>query len=288
MLGLKFTLNTEPPTVVIPELKRAAKLKEIDDILYVEKRLAPDQAGSLRGSLQWMLSYLFEQSGRADLAALADRQYERGMENETFRLNGNLIESLLAIRKIVEKAIPHHILPRQIDPQHAVLYTDGAQNDFGMGIGGILIDPVSRVKQWWGGEVPPLAYEQWAKRKNNILNIELYAVYVSLRVWGKYLTNKRVVAFIDNTAAFACLCKAPAFEKDTRTLVRSIVKLYEKLHIAVWFEWIESKANPADWPSRLLYEYGDIHLATKQRLDALSLREMYISRFPGYGNAPLS
>ncbi len=76
---------------------------------------------------------------------------------------------------------------------------------------------------------------------------------------GNPFERKRTIFWVDNNSAVACLCKvckAGAAEIDTRLLTKAIWTVVQDLAIPAWFEWVESKANLADTPSRMMLAPG--------------------------------
>ena len=74
------------------------------------------------------------------------------------------------------------------------------------------------------------------------------------------LRGRRVIHWIDNTGAVAALVKGYAVAPDSARILHAFVALTLGLGVAVWFEYVPSKANIADLPSHssfsLLHELG--------------------------------
>ena len=73
------------------------------------------------------------------------------------------------------------------------------------------------------------------------------SVYYSLR---DELRGREVIHFVDNAGALACLIKDYSSDVDSARLVHTFWAIACALHIDVWFEFVYSDANIADWPSR--------------------------------------
>ena len=87
-------------------------------------------------------------------------------------------------------------------------------------------------------------------RTGDIGQLELLAavaVYYSL---AAELRGREVIHFIDNSGAMACLIKDYSSDVDSARLVHAFWGLACALEIDVWFEFVYSEANVADWPSR--------------------------------------
>ena len=70
-----------------------------------------------------------------------------------------------------------------------------------------------------------------------------YSLAADLRGW-------EVIHFIDNSGAMGCLIKDYSSDVDSARLVHAFWGLACALEIDVWFEFVYSEANVADWPSR--------------------------------------
>ena len=93
-------------------------------------------------------------------------------------------------------------------------------------------------------------YSGWRARTQYIGQLELLAavsVYYSL---ADDLRSSEVIHFIDNSGAMASLVKDYSRDVDSGKLVHTFWALAAALDIDVWFEFVYSEANIADWPSR--------------------------------------
>ena len=68
------------------------------------------------------------------------------------------------------------------------------------------------------------------------------------------LAGRRVVHWIDNTGAVAALVKGYASAPDSARILHAFIALTLAMGMAIWFEYVPSKANIADLPSRLAFE----------------------------------
>jgi hypothetical protein len=106
--------------------------------------------------------------------------------------------------------------------------------------------------EWVDGSeaVDPAFVERFVRRKTYIGQYELLAavcVYLSL---GDRLRNRRVVHFVDNQSAVAALTKGYARPIDSARIVHAFHAWNSGARTSVWFEYVRSKANIADLPSR--------------------------------------
>lgn len=119
-----------------------------------------------------------------------------------------------------------------------------------------------------GGRTPPgewlfAAYDlplgeisHWRERSQYIGQLELLAaiaVYYSL---ADRLRDRKVIHCVDNSGSMACLIKDYSADLDSAALVHSFWALAVGIGVDVWFVFVNSEANVADWPSRGLTSFA--------------------------------
>ena len=88
------------------------------------------------------------------------------------------------------------------------------------------------------------------ERRQYIGQFELLAavcVYHSLR---EELRGREVVHYIDNMSAMAALVKGYSRALDSARIVHAFHAWNAGVRVSSWFEYVRSKANIADMPSR--------------------------------------
>ena len=114
----------------------------------------------------------------------------------------------------------------------------------------------------------------WRARRQYIGQLELLAaitVYYSL---ASELRGKRVVHYIDNSGAMASLVKDYSSDLDSAQLVNTFYALACGLDVDVWFDFVKSEANIADWPSRGEVAFAADVDAARVHGDALRLSRL--------------
>jgi hypothetical protein len=120
-------------------------------------------------------------------------------------------------------------------------------------------------------DLMPEEYAHWQSRATYIGQLELLAaiaVYYSL---ADKLRGRRVLHFVDNSGAVACLVKDYSADYDSSALVHSFWALAVALDIDTWFVFVNSEANLADWPSRGLLSFAQDLAASRISGDSLIL-----------------
>lgn len=104
-------------------------------------------------------------------------------------------------------------------------------------------------------------------RRTYIGQYELIAavcVYYSLR---DQLAGRAVCHWIDNTSAMAALAKGYSRAIDSARIVHAFHSWNVGAGVSVWFEYVRSKANIADMPSRgafeMLHAMGSVEVAVE-------------------------
>ena len=68
--------------------------------------------------------------------------------------------------------------------------------------------------------------------------------------FGERLKGRRVVHFVDNTSALAASVRGYAGPVDSRRIVHALHATLQAQRVSVWFDYVRSKANVSDAPSR--------------------------------------
>ena len=88
------------------------------------------------------------------------------------------------------------------------------------------------------------------RRKQQIGQVELVGAVAPYLSLPAELAGRRVIHFIDNTSALAALAKGYSGVPDSAHIVHVFHAWAAAASASVWFEYVRSKANIADLPSR--------------------------------------
>ena len=101
-----------------------------------------------------------------------------------------------------------------------------------------------------------------------ICPLELLAALSGILTMGDALRGRSIHFFEDNTLVWSALIQGYSSS-------RAMARLSSLFHLAIaapdidlWVEWVPSKANPADWPSRPAHDktpLGALHLKEQPR-----------------------
>ena len=90
----------------------------------------------------------------------------------------------------------------------------------------------------------------FVQRKQYIGQVELLGVLAAYTTFGNEVAGRRVLHFVDNSSALAASCSGMAGPCDSRYIVQALHATLMGLNARVWFEYVRSKANCSDDPSR--------------------------------------
>jgi hypothetical protein len=131
----------------------------------------------------------------------------------------------------------HWVLDRGHEMPHAVL-------------GFYVIDPVTGVEIYGGGTLPVEFYAYFSKDLRTYITQAELLVAVAIYYTCAPLLRRRVVHFIDNTGALSALVHGYASKADCARMVNVYHVQAAALGAQFWGEWVPSKANPGDIPTR--------------------------------------
>ena len=237
--------------------------------------LSPGDASSMRGRL-FFYSF-WHQEARSYLAEFAARQYS---DTADFALTPDLRAAisffldLLEHPRFIEGVCPEDFFDRKT----SVLYTDGSYEGDDIlkpifkGIGGVLFTSPLDTPQFYEEVIDPTSLNF-----NHIAVIEMHAILRALQLFRQSLQGTAVILFCDNTHAIGCLLKRSASIKETHQdrnrkksihfpseydslpldirrcmnyYARRIWALISELECILWIEYVNTKLNIADLPSR--------------------------------------
>ena len=93
-------------------------------------------------------------------------------------------------------------------------------------------------------------------RKTYIAQLEALAAVLVYTTFGAVLRGRKVYHFCDNTTALSAAIHGYASQPDLADASNALHCAACGLHIDLWLEWVASKANLADVPSRPTKDQG--------------------------------
>eukprot|EP00435_Cladocopium_sp_Y103_P042485 s1483_g11.t1 len=229
---------------VQPKYATMAKVvAKLDDILQRDE-MSRDEAGKLRGDINWMFSMCLGHLGKIAGPALAAHQH-----GESPELQPHERHQLLALRQAVLTSRPRDIPLHSNDADVVRIYTDASFEDDVLRLGWVIFAPHTLPL---GGTtvVPQEVIAGWTARSQQIYPGETLAAVVVPALHAADLMDHDCLWFIDNEAAASALVRATTAEIDVLALVQQAHLQFHELNMRVWFEWIDTETNPSDGLSR--------------------------------------
>ena len=230
---------------VLPERRKALVLQ--CETFLKEHRMSPAEASSLRGKLFFAATSAYGRVGRAALQPFIQRQW-------SFRGSNLLTPSLiLSLRFFI--TLLNHMPDREIllSPcsRPPVLVWSDASWERGIGwLGFVVYDPEQVRFFYSDSEVPPHILSLFVQKKQKIGQCEILAASMVYTSMPETFRGRSVIHWIDNTSAISCLLHGYSSKVDSALLVNAFHLFNASLRANIHFEYVESKANVADLPSR--------------------------------------
>ena len=249
LLGVVFDLSdvcTGKLTVRNKEDRAAKVEKEVAAIIDAGV-VRPAATASLRGALNFARSQCFGRCGGAALATMA-----RLEKFGAARVGVEEVEALQFWPRFLRAARPREVLFRDTRLP-VLLFTDGAEEDGLVGVGGVIEDRHTAKREYFGGKVQQEVIEEWkaAGGKSKVIHqAELLPAVLAIKMWGEAVAGRRVILYVDNDTALSALVKGTSTSLPSARLTNSFWELVAKYGLFIWIDRVPSVANPADAPSR--------------------------------------
>ena len=239
---------------------RQDRLNRLQDTLQeiiLDRKLSSGAASSLAGRLAFTLSWGFGRIGRAAMQpihAAANAPY--GKFDAGTAAAVNFFADVLPL-------IPPHVVQLYAAPRKPVLvWTDGASEGQSHTVGWVIAAPIddapddapfaSRYTLYHGSaQLSQEMVRALLSRQQQIGQVEILGALCPYLSMPELLAGRDVIHWIDNTSAQAALTKGYSGVPDSARLVHLFHAWNCAAGARVWFEYIPSKSNPADEPSRI-------------------------------------
>ena len=206
------------------------------------------EALSVKGKLQFAEGQLFYRVAAPACRLLAKWASDGGERPLDERMR-------LGLRKAIEAifwAGPRVVEPRAHKPP-VIIFTDGACEEDGTTIGGVLITRSGRPEAF-GARLTEEAVKRLASKlgqKQVIGQAELLPVLVAKQTWEKEIGCSKVIFFIDNDSARLALIKGYSPVLSSLELIMQCAIEDAKSRCSSWYARVPTHSNIADDPSRM-------------------------------------
>ena len=209
--------------------------------------LQSDDAGKLRGDAQWLFSMTAGRIGKIASPLLTEAGK---FQTTTYALKPRDRETLQFLLRAVKLPRPR-MIPLFGSATHLVrIYSDASFENQSLRLGWVIFDPRLPKPIGRTALVSPQVLQRWIPRKQQIYPGEAVCALVIPIFHEQLLSDSDIIHFIDNEAAAASLIRGTSTQEDVHEIVLSSSLLYHNMGSRVWYEWVDTKANPSDGLSR--------------------------------------
>ena len=239
-------------TKVLRELEAASKSK-----------LTAKQAERLCGKLQFICnSSIFGGVGRAQTLALHRRSQSRSMDGRTPCTSEAWTAELESARLFLEMILHRDRLPQRVvefqDRPPIIVYSDAEGCNYHIGL--VAWDPLVPERTHSANGQCPLWLREHARSlspdvrddDDGMINVvEMVGALALLTTFPDLLRGRRVLMYQDNSTAFHCAISGNCHDAAVRDVGTRFHLAAAGLGIGLWVEWVNTKAQLADAPSRI-------------------------------------
>ena len=134
-----------------------------------------------------------------------------------------------------------------------LIFTDGACEDLGASIGGVIFPPGGRPEAFGAmlTEEARLALTSKVGQKQIIGQAEILPILVAKIIWEDHIASNKVIYFIDNDSARLALIRGYSPVLASLHMVMKCARLDAESRSCSWYARVPTKSNIADEPSRM-------------------------------------
>ena len=224
-------------------------------------RMTHGEASSLRGKLYFAATTAYGKVGRAALQPILQRQ---GGPSPQTRLTPALVMALKFFITLLNNMPDREIILSHLTRPSILVWSD-ASWEHGVGwLGFVVYDPELCRFFYSDSGVPQHVLDFFVRKKQKIGQAEILAACMVYTSMPDLFRGRSVIHWIDNTSAISCLLHGYSGKLDSALLVNAFHLFGAGLRVRIHFEYVESKANVADLPSRQEFTYLLLSLAAKR------------------------
>ncbi|CAE7864667.1 unnamed protein product [Symbiodinium necroappetens] len=222
-----------------------AKVRDRLDDVTQAREMSRDEAGKLRGDLQWLFSTCTGYS--AKYAGPLLTRFQTGSSPLLSEADVLVLQSL---RTLALTAAPREIRVWGKSSPCTLVYTDASFESSELRLGWIIFLPPPWRPHGGTCVVPDHVVQQWIPRKQQIYLGETLCALVLLLLYPGHFRDTDCLWFIDNQASLVACISGGSREQDVHEVAHMSAILRSRLGMRIWFEWVDSDSNPSDGLSR--------------------------------------
>ena len=237
------------------EERRAELLESLRKVVTDGKnggQISTKSLEQLHGRLVWFNSFVFGRKLNFSIRVVSAASRQR---TSKVVVSASLLDAVTCM-------IDHLQSSRNVKVQRDLniswlIFTDGAYEPTAekpATIGGVLINPNGQVVSYFGAALPEtLLAEFLEESRQPIYELEIFPLVVAVRLWAEFLVDVLLVHYLDNDAARSACIRGDAATPLGRALIQNYISHEYKCRFSPWFSRVPTSSNPADDPSRLVF-----------------------------------
>ena len=243
LLGLDVEMGKDASCWSLGNEKAKEWIQEMKGILEANW-LAPAAASKLCGKLGFLNAHIFNRLGRCLLRPIIWRQIQTvGSYTLTSRLRFSLIWFIQVLSLELRKSIPY--APRELEDT-AILYSDAESTGY---VACVLWS--QKVRLCFHGSISTRLRQLLIPRATQIIPFELIAACAALLQWQELGMEKVGIRhFVDSKPARGIVVKGCSKQADLNSITGMLWYMAGKSLQDYWCDYVPSKLNLADDPSR--------------------------------------
>ena len=255
------SFHTKGEAVVTPKVARCEHILETLADCEARNRLTSGQAKETFGKLSFSLQSLFGRVGRAAALPILLRCYNSGDTS----FGQDLREMRAFFATILDpRNLPARIFRFNATDRPVIIYSDASESPGYRGLGAVIHDCENPTHgRHYTADICPKWLEELFLEHGatSICSLEMLAALCSLLTFRRWLKHRRVLFFIDNTAAWSAMINGYTSSPPMARLSTLFHLAAAALSIDCWVEWVNTDANLADLPSRPLAQRTELYNA---------------------------
>jgi len=235
-------------STVVLEPKPNSREESADELLDMatENKVFPARAGKVRGKIGWIASATYGRCGRFGTGVLKKLQYSDFPVSIAH-------EDSIALRLLAAMIlqVPPRMIKLMAPKRPSVLVYSDASWEGEARLGWIIIDEDSAITpEGRTSLVTQALLDNLIVRTTQIMACEAVAVPQAIIREPWRFAGKDVMWFIDNEAACSSMIRGSSSQEDIGIISGVTHFLMLQHDVRIWYEWVDSKSNPADGLSR--------------------------------------
>ena len=238
------------------EERRAELLESLQKIIIDEKNgdlVSTKSLEQLHGRLVWFNSFVFGRKLNFSIRVISAASRQRASK---VLVDAPLLDAVTCLTDHLQSS---RNMKAQRDLNMSwLIFIDGAYEPTGeqpATIGGVLINPSGQVVSYFGAALPAtLLAEFLEESRQPIYELEIFPLVVAGRLWAEFLVDVLLVHYLDNDAARSACIRGDAATSLGRALIQDYISHEYKCRFSPWLSRVPTSSNPADDPSRLVFD----------------------------------